>query len=178
MGVMLFNGFGYRMVSNYFDQKASDRLIELIDQNQFNEAELISIKTPINLPYYANNPRFERVDGEMLINGIVYQYVQRRVFNDSIEIRVLPNQDRLHIKNAREDFYKLAQDLEQRGMDKKSAPMNKSSAKFISFDYFAQDLKWSLKSLVPLKITIGSNYAEGLLSICLPVQMPPPKFNA
>jgi len=42
MGVMLFNGFGYRMVSNYFDQKASDRLIELIDQNQFNEAELIS----------------------------------------------------------------------------------------------------------------------------------------
>ena len=56
--------------------------------------------------------------------------------------------------------------------------MNKSSAKFISFDYFAQDLKWSLKSLVPLKITIGSNYAEGLLSICLPVQMPPPKFNA
>jgi len=114
----------------------------------------------------------------MLINGIVYQYVQRRVFNDSIEIRVLPNQDRLHIKNAREDFYKLAQDLEQRGMDKKSAPMNKSSAKFISFDYFAQDLKWSLKSLVPLKITIGSNYAEGLLSICLPVQMPPPKFNA
>ena len=100
MGVMLFNGFGYRMVSNYFDQKASDRLVALIDQNQFNEAELISVKTPINLPYYANNPRFERVDGEMVINGIVYQYVQRRVFNDSIEIRVLPNQDRLHIKNT------------------------------------------------------------------------------
>jgi hypothetical protein len=178
MGVMLFNGFGYRMVSNYFDQKASDRLVEIIDQNQFNETELISVKTPINLPYYANNPKFERVDGEMVINGIVYQYVQRRVYNDSVEIRVLPNQDRLHIKNAREDFYKLAADLDQKGMDKKSAPMNKSTTKFINFDYFAQDIKWSLKSLAPLKITIGSNYAVGLLSICLPVQMPPPKFNA
>jgi hypothetical protein len=90
----------------------------------------------------------------------------------------LPNQDRLHIKNAREDFYKLAADLDQKGMDKKSAPMNKSTTKFINFDYFAQDIKWSLKSLAPLKITIGSNYAVGLLSICLPVQMPPPKFNA
>ncbi len=178
MGVMLFNGFGYRMVSNYFDQKASDRLIAIIDQNGFNESELMSIKTPINLPYYANNPKFERVDGEMLINGIVYQYVQRRVYNDSIEIRVLPNQDRLHIKNAREDFYKLAQDLEQTGVDKKSTPINKTTAKFISFDYFSQDVKWSLKPLVPLQITIGSNFSEGLLSICLPVQMPPPKFNA
>jgi len=177
MGVMLFNGFGYRIVSNYFDQKASDRLVEMIDQNQYNEAELISVKIPMNLPYYANNPKFERVDGEIVINGIMCQYVQRRVFNDTLEIRLLPNQDRLHIKNAREDFYKLAEDLEQRGMDKKSLPMNKSTAKFISFDYFAQDLKWSLKSLVPLKINYAGHNTAGLLSICLPLQMPPPKFN-
>ena len=178
MGIMLFNGFGYRIVSNYFDQKATIQLTELIDQNEFNDAELVSIKTPINLPYYANNPKFERVDGEMIINGMVYQYVQRRVYNDSLEIRVIPNQDRLHIKNAREDFYKLAQDLEQKGLDKKSAPINKSSAKFISFDYFAQDNNWSLQALTPLRIAIGGNFSASLLSNYLTIQGPPPKAVA
>jgi hypothetical protein len=172
---MLFNGFGYRIVSNYFDQKASEKLVNLIEENSYNESELISIKTPINLPYYANNPKFERVDGEMVIDGVVYQYVQRRVYNDSIEIRVLPNQDRLHIKNAREDFYKLAADLEQKGLDKKSLPINKSNAKLISFDYIAQDHNWSVTNLVPRKMVFGNRYNEDLLSVCLPIQAPPPK---
>lgn len=178
MGIMLFNGFGYRIMSNYFDQKAAVQLTDLIDQNEYNDADLISIKTPINLPYYANNPKFERVDGEMVINGMVYQYVQRRVYNDSLEIRVIPNQDRLHIKNAREDFYKLAQDLEQKGLDKKSAPINKSTAKFLSFDYFAQENNWSLQALTPLQIAIGSNFSVRLLSNYLTIQGPPPKAIA
>ncbi len=178
MGIMLFNGFGYRIVSNYFDQKAAIQLTDLIDQNEYNDADLVSIKTPINLPYYANNPKFERLDGEMVVNGMVYQYVQRRVYNDSLEIRVIPNQDRLHIKNAREDFYKLAQDLEQKGIDKKSAPFNKSSAKFLSFDYFAQNNNWSLQALTPLQIAIGSNFPVRLLSNYLTIQGPPPKAIA
>lgn len=175
---MLFNGFGYRILTNYFDQKATNQLAELIDQNEFNESDLVSIKTPINLPYYANSPKFERIDGEMVIGGMIYQYVQRRIYNDSLEIRVIPNQDRLHIKNAREDFYKLAQDLVQNGLDKKSAPINKSSAKFISFDYFAQDNNWSLQALIPVQIAIGSNFSAGLLSNYLTIQGPPPKAIA
>jgi hypothetical protein len=176
--IMLFNGFGYRWVANYFDQKAAEHLVTLIDQNDFDEASLITIKTSINLPYYSNNPKFERVDGEMVINGIVYQYVQRRVFNDSLEIKVLPNQDRLHIKNAREDFYKLAQDLQQKGADKKSLPIGKSSAKFISFDYIQQDPQWSIQNLASHKLVFGSQLSTDLLSTCLSIQGPPPKSIA
>jgi translation elongation factor EF-1beta len=58
----------------------------------------------------------------MEINGVVYQYVERRVYNDSVEIRVLPNQDRLHIKNAKESIDKLASDFEQKLTDKKPIP--------------------------------------------------------
>ncbi len=175
---MLFNGFGYRLVSNYFDQKATEQLVTMIDQNEYDESSLVTIKTPINLPYYANNPKFERVDGEMVINGVVYQYVQRRVYNDSLEIKVLPNQDRLHIKNAREDFYKLAQDLQQKGADKTSTPIGKSTAKFISFDYIQQGPQWSLQKLASIKLVFGSQLSTDLLSTCLPIQGPPPKSIA
>ncbi len=175
VGILLFNGFGYRIVSNYFDQKASAHLSELIEQNDYNESELVSVKTPINLPYYSNNPKFERVDGEMEIEGIVYQYVERRVYNDSVEIRILPNQDRLHIKNAKESFDKLASDFEQKLTDKKSVPVNKSSVKLISFDYIDQENKWSVEKFIARKMVIGIRFNERLLSVCLPIQAPPPK---
>ena len=172
---MLFNWFGYRLVSNYFDQKAANQMVRLIDENNYNESELVSVKMPINLPYYSNNPKFERVEGEMEINGVVYQYVERRVYNDSLEIRVLPNQDRLHIKNAKESFDKLASDFDQKLTDKKSVPVNKSSVKVISFDYIDQENKWSLTKIIPRKMVIGPHFDERLLSICLPIQAPPPK---
>jgi len=175
LGIMLFNGFGYRIVSNYFDQKASDHLTILIEQNNYNESELVSIKTPINLPYYSNNPKFERLDGEMEIDGIVYQYVERRVYNDSLEIRILPNQDRMHIKNAKDSFDQLAADFEQKLTDKKSIPVNKSSVKVISFDYIDQNNKWSLEKIITRKMVIGPRFDERLLSVCLPIQAPPPK---
>jgi hypothetical protein len=177
LSILLFNAFGYRWVANYYDQKAANQLVELIDQNEFDESTLVTIKTPMNLPYYANNPKFERVDGEMVISGIVYQYVQRRVYNDSLEIKVLPNQDRLHIKNAREDFYKLAQDL-QKGTDKKSFPIGKSSAKLLSFDYIQHDPMWSLTTLASIKLVFGSQLSTDLLSTCLSIQGPPPKMIA
>ena len=178
MGILLFNGFGYRLVSNYFDQKASDQLVALIEENDYDEASLVVIKTPINLPYYANNPQFERVDGEIVIKGIVYQYVQRRIDNDSLELKVIPNQDRLHIKNAREDFYKLAQDLSNTGSDKKSSPIGKSMAKFISFDYIEQNNSWHLVPADSEKVTTGYRYAARLISNYLTIQGPPPKSIA
>ena len=172
---MLFNGFGYRMVANYFDQKAAENFVALIEQEDYNDADLVTIKTPVNLPYYANNAKFERVDGEMVIDGIVYQYVQRRVYNDSIEIKVLANQDRLHIKNAREDFYKLAQDLQKDSQDKKSTPTGKSSSKLLTFDYISFENRYDLNLQIVLNNTIGSIYSDRLLSNCLPIQLPPPK---
>ena len=175
---MLFNGFGYRWVSNYYDQKASAHFVSLIEENNYNESELISIKTPINLPYYANNPKFERVDGEMVISGVVYQYVQRRVYNDSLEIRILPNQDRLHIKNAKESFDNLAADFDQKLIEKKSVPVNKSSVKLIQIDYIDQENNWSIAKFIPRKMVIGFHFDERLLSICLPIESPPPKIIA
>jgi hypothetical protein len=174
LGILLFNG----LVSNYFDQKASDQLVALIEENDYDEASLVVIKTPINLPYYANNPQFERVDGEIVIKGIVYQYVQRRIYNDSLELKVIPNQDRLHIKNAREDFYKLAQDLSNTGSDKKSSPIGKSMAKFISFDYIEQNNSWHLVPADSEKVTTGYRYAARLISNYLTIQGPPPKSIA
>lgn len=178
LGILLFNAFGYRLVSNYFDQKAASQLVHLIEENNYDASNLMTIKTAINLPYYANNPQFERVDGEIVIKGVVYQYVQRRIYNDSLELKVLPNQARLHIKNAREDFYQLAQDLASNDTDKQSVPFGKSTAKLISFDYIEQDNCWHLVPANSANVTTGYRYAARLISNYLTIQGPPPKIIA
>jgi hypothetical protein len=81
----------------------------------------------------------------------------------------------MHIKNAKESFDKLAADFEQKLTDKKSVPVNKSNVKVINFDYIDQNNQWSLENIVTRKMVIGPRFDERLLSLCLPIQAPPPK---
>lgn len=173
---MLFNAFGYRIVANYFDQKATDAMEAMIETNHYNEADLITIKTPINLPYYINNPKFEKTEGTMTIDGVVYQYVERRVYNDSIEIRVINNHERQKIKNAKDHFAQLASDIDNKNFEKKSTPVNKpSNAKFIGFEYFAATSIWELQPMVSSLKHYPSMADTSLLSAFIDLNTPPPE---
>jgi hypothetical protein len=89
--ILLFNLFGYRLVIHYIHDRSTAQLSAKIDNNDYDNATLISIKTPLSLPYYTNSETYERVDGVISIDGEYYNYVKRRVFNDSLELLCLPN---------------------------------------------------------------------------------------
>ena len=46
------------------------------------------------------------------------------------------------------------------------------------FDYIDLANKWSISKIIPRKMVIGSHFDERLLSVCLPIQAPPPKSIA
>ena len=46
-----------------------------LDQEQYDESELLHIKVPASLPYGVSNQQFDRVEGSMEINGVTYSYV-------------------------------------------------------------------------------------------------------
>ena len=50
MGILLFNWYGYRIVADYFENKASVEMQAQLDVNNYAEADLISIKVPVSLP--------------------------------------------------------------------------------------------------------------------------------
>lgn len=108
---MCFNWLGYRFVFDYLEKK-QDKLLEAqIDSDKYNDNELISIKTPFSLPYFTNSNKFERWSGEIEIDGVVYKYVKRRFYNDSMEVLCLPNLTATKLKSARHDFFRAANDL-------------------------------------------------------------------
>jgi hypothetical protein len=110
LAILLFNFYGYRLVIDYMQDHQAALLESKLDRAQYRDDELISIKTPMNLPYYTNSKNYERTYGSVQINGVVYEYVKRRVYQDTLELLCLPNKTKTDLKAAENEFFKLSID--------------------------------------------------------------------
>ena len=90
--IVLVNLVGYRWLTGYLQNRANNELEVRLDSRQYDDDDLISIKTPLNLPYYSSTA-FERVSGELFVKGVIYKYVKRRVYNDTLEVLCIRDQN-------------------------------------------------------------------------------------
>jgi hypothetical protein len=143
--LFLFNIIGYRIVF-YFVQQQDDIALETsLDKDQYDESELITIKVPLSLPYQTDWKDFERVDGEMNLDGKIYKYVKRKVQDGQLVLMCLPDEHKMRIQNARDEFFKLANDLSSTNSSKKSS--NTVSLKNVLGDYEKQQDQWSAATI-------------------------------
>lgn len=135
LGILLINFGGYRIFTDYLERKADLQLQAELDRDQYNEADLIRIKVYASLPYGASSEKFERMDGSIEINGINYTYVKRRFYQDSLELLCIPNTVKTGIKNARDEFFRLANDFVTHSASKKAPVHHTHLAKFSVVDF-------------------------------------------
>lgn len=147
LSILSFNWLGYRFVFDLLEAKHSRQLEARIDLDNYHEEDLISIKTSISLPYYNNSTTFERVNGEIEINGIQYKYVKRRFFSDSVEVLCIPNITATQIQTAKENFYRQTNDLQTSEQGKK-APAAPAFKNLLS-EYCDQLADWDLVLFQP-----------------------------
>ena len=98
-----------------------------VDRSDYNEEELLSIKTKLNLPYYSSSPQFERAFGSVTVDGVVYEYVQKRVYNDTLEVLCLPNGLKTNLHGVKNDLAKASADGQASAPVKKGASTLKVS---------------------------------------------------
>jgi hypothetical protein len=136
--VLLFNWFGYQLLIYFTEVKANVQLEAQLDEDKYDESQLVSIKIPVTyLPYYNNSKIFERINGQVEIRGVPYKYVKRRIYNDSLEMLCIPNHAAIKSQANKNEFFKFANDLQQ---EKKSGSHN-GSYKIFSLGYYtANDL--------------------------------------
>jgi hypothetical protein len=104
------------MLNAYLGGRATEKLQMQLDENKYDEASLISIKVPATrLSYYNNSEKFEQAEGQIEIRGTQYNFVKRRLFNDSIEMLCIANPEAMHFKKASYDYFKLTNDLQRPG---------------------------------------------------------------
>ena len=135
MGILLFNWCGYRWVINIVQQEADTRLEAKLDVNEYDESQLIEIKVPVNMPYQADWAGFERYDGEIEVNGIHYKYVKRKIQDGQLVLKCIPNQTKQRLESAKEDLFKITNDLQQDNSAKKTGTPNSTLVKNVLGDY-------------------------------------------
>ena len=133
LGVLLFNWVGYRFLTSYLEERATAQMNARLDENQYDESELITVKIPNNLPY-TNFKQFQRMSGVIEIAGVQYNFVKVKVTSDSVELYCIPNHDLTKVQQTKNDFFKLNNDLQQNNQGKKSN--NQQAAKSFSPDLY------------------------------------------
>ena len=132
--LFLFNWFGYRLFISFQQESANTKFENQLDQNSFDETQLVSVKIPaVYFSGYVNEKSFKRINGQVDINGILYNYVKVRVYNDSLEMLCVPNEPAMNLSTAKNDFFKLVNDLQHKGNKKNNIVPSKN----ISTEYFA-----------------------------------------
>lgn len=176
LGILLFNWCGYRLLTSYLEDRAHADLEAKLDENNYTESQLISIKVPaVHLGYYTNSEKFERVDGQVEIGGVQYKYVKRRLFNDSLEFLCIADRAATSLQTAKDEFFKLVNDLQRSGGEKKGSG-HSSSSKSFSIDYYTIN---GLLNLSEMQITTAkgrTDYSFFIPTCFSPVAEQPPDF--
>jgi hypothetical protein len=133
--LFLFNLFGYRILFNYEQQQSDIRLEASLDKQDYNDVDLVTITVPLSLPYVNNQQSFERVDGEITVNGKILKYVKRKISDGNLILLCLPDHDKMRIESAKDEFFKYANDLVQNNQSKKSGNTKAGVFKNLQTDY-------------------------------------------
>ncbi|HRP56934.1 hypothetical protein [Agriterribacter sp.] len=176
--IFLFNLAGYRLLLQYWEVQENTKMEVRLDQQQYDEKDLVEVKIPINLPYHSNWSDFERYDGEIDIDGVHYKYVKRKIFNDSLVLLCIPDKIKTKINTARDEFFSLVNDLQKDTANTKSSHSS-LLFQFSAGDYISQQAEdWSIaaiSNIVPHWIIRG---ASPLLSVSVSSPWQPPDADA
>lgn len=100
--------------------KTNENLEALLDNNSYDDSQLMELKIPVHLPYQNRWTTFERYNGEIEIEGVMYKYVKRKLANDTLYLMCIPNIKKMRLETAKNDFFKIANDLMQNNSSKES----------------------------------------------------------
>lgn len=174
LSILLFNSGGYRFVMDSLEAHQNIKLEQQLDEKQYDESSLVEIRVPVSLPYQTDWKDFERVNGEVEFNGTHYKFVERKLQGGEMIYKCIPNEGKAQLVNARENFFKLVNDLQTQESSKKSATNH--SVKTFSFDYCEEMNSWNLHALQQLTLSYNNKSAEQLLSAYILTPEQPPEM--
>jgi hypothetical protein len=97
LALFAFNMIGYQLLYKYMAGHSDVRLEAKLDNRSYADADLILIKQAHNLPYFTDSKEFQRIDGEVNIDGVLYKYVKYRIYNGFVEMLCIPHHQKMQL---------------------------------------------------------------------------------
>jgi hypothetical protein len=104
------------------------------------------MRVNLNLPYQNDQAEFERVNGEIEIEGVHYSYVKRKIENGHLVLMCIPNEGKTKLESSKADYFKLINDLQQNGDSKKTDKSSATAFKGLFNEYRAENNNWLITS--------------------------------
>ncbi len=177
IAILFFNWYGYRIVLNILAKDADQQLEIRLDNKEYDESQLVEVKVALNIPYQNDQAEFERHYGEMELDGKYYTYVKRKIENGFLVLKCIPNSSREKIKAAGNDYFKLANGLDDQQQDKKQNNTNNFAKNFWS-EYDGRETDFTIDIFSYLINKNFLNNSPSLKDICLSSPGQPPEYNA
>ena len=136
--VYLFNLAGSSLFVEYLIRENDVESVNRIDEGNYNNKQLIEIKIPLRLPYYSSSLKYERYYGEIELAGKYFDYVMRKVLNDTVYLLCLPNQIRAELQEAKITAGLIAADMKGPSANPKGAASG--GKKQMSLTQYCQDI--------------------------------------
>ena len=136
--LFLFNLVGYRCYFYYLQQKEQSSFEATLDKETYDEKELITFKMSLSLPYQPSWKEFERVDGEITIDGTIYKYVKRKIEDGQLTLLCLPYYKKMTLAKASTEFGSHGNDLAPLGKKGNTATPGKSN----SLNEYEENMRW------------------------------------
>ena len=111
LGLILFSGFGYRLVFRSLEEKSEQTLVAALDRAQFAKSNLLTVRIPLDLPYQTNWSNPQRYDDELVIDGRIYQTVDRKVEDGYLIVQLIPNERKMGIRDLQQALTQQLLDL-------------------------------------------------------------------
>jgi hypothetical protein len=172
--LLVFNWYGYRFVTNYFQKQADTQLEAKIDVNDYDESQLLEIRVPLDIPYQNSASGFERHYGEIEFNGKIYAFVKRKVENGCLVLKCIPNTVKENIKNADNILFATNNGFDQEHNSKSNSPLT-NIFKSIFSDYDDCSQSYNLKNVADNNQKPPHTGISFFHSVCLPVSEQPPE---
>jgi hypothetical protein len=178
LAIHLFNLGGYRLLFDMMEHQVGEGLVESIDHEQYDEHKLIEIRVPLNLQYHANWEDFERFDGEITISGVHYNYVKRKLHNDTLILLAIPNEVKTRLYNAKETFISLVNDMQQGEQASHGSSVPVKPVKIFQFECCVDPFHDGECCDEHLRLPYGTETADSLLTVFTDDPAQPPELKA
>lgn len=175
ISVLSFNWYGFDLLVKILENRYDQQLELAFDNNTYDTSQIIELDSKMVLPYVADWNDFERVDGEVLIEGVYYKFVERKYENGRIIYRCIPNVNKIKLHHARSTFFQLMNEMQATPTHQKHASNSFTVKKTIT-DYELQrspELNCSIKELFAAEL---ANVSFNPTDVFFSISSPPPEF--
>lgn len=153
MVILLINTCGYRLIISALQQQSDRQFDASLDNNEYDESQLIEFSVPLNMPYQERFTDFERHYGQIEIEGRSYTYVKRKIAGDVVIFKCIANQSKDQLKKIDADMT-MANAANNTDRDH-SEKQQSSFAKNLFSDFDDQFAHYDLNSASAQKSLIG-----------------------